>query len=85
MRFPSPTPRLAVAHSPTPSIVRMAAFSNGEGKNALAAWDSWCSVKTTGPSHPRASPMSSRIHSFFLSQTGMAFMKDEMPRGAKRR
>ena len=24
----------------------MAASSNGEGKKALAAWDSWCSVKT---------------------------------------
>ena len=39
-------PRLAVAHSPTPSSVRIAASSKGEGKNALAACDSWCSVKT---------------------------------------
>ena len=36
----------AVAHSPTPSTVRIAASSNGLGKNALAAWLSWCSVKT---------------------------------------
>ena len=42
--LPRPTPSAAVAHSPTPSIVRMAASSNGEGKNALAAWDSWCSA-----------------------------------------
>ena len=38
--LPRPTPIVAVAHSPTPSIVRMAASSNGEGKNALAACDS---------------------------------------------
>ena len=37
--------QVAVAHSPTPSRVKMAASSNGDGKNALAAWDSWCSVK----------------------------------------
>ena len=30
----------AVAHSPTPSSVRIAASSNGDGKNALAACDS---------------------------------------------
>jgi hypothetical protein len=30
---------VVVAHSPTPSTVRIAASSNGEGKNALAAWD----------------------------------------------
>ncbi len=44
MRLPFPTPMLLVAHSPTPSKVRIAADSNGEGKNALAAWLSWCSV-----------------------------------------
>ena len=44
MSLPRPTPIEAVAHSPTPSIVRMAASSNGEGKNALAACDSWCSA-----------------------------------------
>ena len=36
---------LLVAHSPTPSSVITAADSNGDGKNALAAWLSWCSVK----------------------------------------
>jgi hypothetical protein len=39
---------LVVAHSPTPSIVTTAASSNGDGKNALAAWLSWCSGKTNG-------------------------------------
>ncbi len=37
-------PQLVVVHSPTPSSVRMAADSKGEGKKALAAWASWCSV-----------------------------------------
>jgi hypothetical protein len=45
MRLSAPTPMLLVAHSPTPSNVRIAADSNGEGKKALAAWLSWCSVK----------------------------------------
>ena len=40
----SMTPIEAVAHSPTPPIVRIAASSNGEGKKALAACDSWCSA-----------------------------------------
>ena len=47
MRLPRPTPMLLVAHSPTPSNVRTAAVSNGDGKNALAAWLSWCSVNHT--------------------------------------
>src|SRR5438132_681731 len=34
MRWPRPMPQLPVAHSPTPSIVRMAASANGEGKKA---------------------------------------------------
>ena len=33
-------PKLAVAHSPTPSSVRIAASSKGDGKKALAACDS---------------------------------------------
>ena len=32
MRFPSPTPNVAVLHSPTPSRVKIAACSNGLGK-----------------------------------------------------
>lgn len=36
-RIPSVRPMLAVSDSPTPSMVRMAASSNGEGKKALAA------------------------------------------------
>ena len=37
--------QVAVLHSPTPSSVRIAASSNGLGKNALAAWASWCVEK----------------------------------------
>ena len=56
-----PTPIELVAHSPTPSKVRIAADSNGDGKNALAAWLSWCSVNhmSFGARYPmRSSPRS---------------------------
>ena len=39
-----------VAHSPTPSMVRTTASSNGDGKKAEAAWLSWCSAKRSLPS-----------------------------------
>jgi len=38
-------PIVAVVHSPTPSTVSIAASSNGDAKNALAAWERWCSLK----------------------------------------
>ena len=65
-------------HSPTPSSVRIAASSNGLGKNALAAWLSWWSRKTqrrraASAAVPRGS--SRRMNSFFFSQTGMAMLK----------
>ena len=41
MRLPLTDPEVVVLHSPTPSSVRIAASSNGLGKNALAAWLSW--------------------------------------------
>src|SRR3989344_2836681 len=44
MLFPSPLPMVAHAHSPTPSIVRIADCSNGEAKNAEAACERWCSA-----------------------------------------
>ena len=50
--WPVPVPKLAVAHSPTPSAVKMAASLNGEGKKALAACDSWCSAYRSSPSYP---------------------------------
>ena len=84
IRFPSPTPKVAVVHSPTPSSVRIAASSNGLGKKALAAWLSWWSVKTSrarvGPPRPRRSVR--RMCSLSLSQSGMASRKLRKPAGA---
>ena len=40
--FSSPIAILAVAHSPTPSTVKIAAFLNGEGKKAAAMCERWC-------------------------------------------
>ena len=37
--LPLPTPQVPVTHSPTPSTVMIAASSNGEHRNALAACD----------------------------------------------
>ena len=78
-------PQLAVVHSPTPSSVRMAASSKGLGWNALAAWDSWCVVKKSGPVYAPPSPASiSRGRcSFFCSHCGMLRTNDPNPRGAK--
>ncbi|MFT3766829.1 MAG: hypothetical protein QM820_15130 [Minicystis sp.] len=44
------TPIDPVAHSPTPSMVTMAARSKGEGKKALAACERWCDSWRTSPS-----------------------------------
>ena len=43
--FPFPKATVVVAHSPTPSAVRTTAWSNGDGKKALAAWLKWWSEK----------------------------------------
>ena len=51
---PCPNASDVVAHSPTPSIVSTAASSNGDGKNALAAWLRWCSEKSRRPSRSRS-------------------------------
>ena len=76
-------PMLVVAHSPTPSMVRTAASSNGEGKNALAACDSWCSQKRISFSKPgRCLRMVSGIQSFSPSHRGIAFRNDGNPAGA---
>ena len=40
-------PTEVVAHSPTPSMVSTTASSKGEAKKALAAWDWWCSAKSS--------------------------------------
>src|SRR5271155_2894703 len=41
--LPFPTPQVAVTQSPTPSTVKIADSSYGEQRNALAAWERWCS------------------------------------------
>ena len=89
-RLPWPTPTLLVAHSPTPSKVRTAALSNGDGKNALAAWLSWCSVnqRSFGIFVPMrcmtaldlvGDPQLLRVH------VGIAAENDRMPFGPTRR
>ena len=42
-----PLPIEAVVHSPTPSTVTIAACSKGEANIALAACETWCSIKST--------------------------------------
>ena len=91
--LPRPSASDVVAHSPTPSIVRTAASSNGEGKKALAAWLRWCSAKSSCASNrrpgrdARSSFTSSRSfwNSFSLSHSGIAMRNDVKPRGAKAR
>jgi hypothetical protein len=55
-RLPTPSPIDAVAHSPTPSAMTMAARSKGLAKNADAAWDSWCRLKKSSPWNPGRCP-----------------------------
>ncbi len=81
-----------VVHSPTPSIVSTAARSNGEGKNALAAWLRWCSENSSFGSQSTSgasdfSSLTSRLFwkSFSLSHSGSACRNDVKPRGAKAR
>ena len=82
---PFPCPIEEVAHSPTPSIVRTAASSKGDGKNADAACDSWCSAKRISPGNASSSRIRSFIQSFSRIQSGIAFRNDRKPRGAKSR
>jgi hypothetical protein len=89
---PRPTPTLVVHHSPTPSEVRTAASSNGEGKKAEAAWLRWCSVNSSLPSQRSAPGIPARAsrstpfwNSFSRSQTGTASLNERKPRGANAR
>jgi hypothetical protein len=79
--LPRPLPWVVVAHSPTPSQVRIAASSKGEARKAEAAWDWWCSAKSTSPRKPSRLPIALGIQSFSLSQTGMDFVNDGSERG----
>ena len=90
--LPRPSATEVVAHSPTPSIVSTAASSNGEGKNALAAWLRWCSVNSSrlpielGSRTRLQAPRSRSFwNSFSFSQTGIAMRNERKPRGANAR
>ena len=87
--LPFPIAADVVAHSPTPSMVSTTASSNGDGKNALAAWLRWCSLKSNfsfQPSRPSSFPSSSFSRpfrkSFSLNHRGIAMRNDLNPRGA---
>ena len=55
-RLLRPSAAEVVAHSPTPSKVSTSASSNGDGKNALAAWLTWCSANNSFRWKPRSVP-----------------------------
>ena len=74
-------PWVVVAHSPTPSMVRIAASSKGDGRNAEAAWLWWCSAKSSSPSKPSSSWSTFRTFSFSFSQSGIALAKEGSERG----
>ena len=83
-RIPQPLadPMVAVAHSPTPSTVRMPASSNGEQKKALAAWERWCSEKRIlSRGTPSRSVMSALTHSLSESHVSVASRKTGSARG----
>ena len=72
---------MAVAHSPTPSIVRIAASSKGEHRKAEAAWDWWCSANSSWPLKPSVRSIAFGTQSFSFSQTGTDLAKDGSERG----
>ena len=66
---PWPTPTVPVDHSPAPSTVMIAAWSNGEQKNDAAACDMWCSQnRIFFGSRPSFSRISGLIHSLSVTQ-----------------
>jgi hypothetical protein len=74
-----------VAHSPTPSIVSTTASSNGDGKNALAAWLWWCSPNRSLDSQSKSGRSLQLLleqlfwKSFSFSHSGMAMRNDWNP------
>jgi hypothetical protein len=78
-------PAVSVAHSPTPSAVRMAARRDGDVRNAAAAWASWCPVKRIFlRSTPRCDAMMPRTQTFSPSVFFMARGNDRHDRGNAR-
>ena len=78
---------LAVSHSPTPSSVRIAASSYGDGEKAHAAWLSWWLVKAMRflKPPPSAARISRGRCSFVFSHCGIAVINERSPRGATAR
>src|SRR6266700_6222743 len=65
----SPFPTDSVAHSPTASVVKMAARRVGAVRKAAAACDWWCSVnKTFRPGTPKCDEIIPRIQTFSPSE-----------------
>src|SRR5260221_8805431 len=82
MSLPLPTPKEAVAHSPTPSTVRIADSSKGDTRKHEAAWLMWCSAKKIGPLYGRSSfRIIDGTHSFSLIHTGIALRNEPKERG----
>ena len=73
----SPCPTVSVAHSPTPSAVKIAARRVGAVRKAAAACDAWCPVnKTFRRGTPRSEEMMPRTQTFSPSEFLMAWGND---------
>ena len=80
-----PRPTESVAHSPTPSAVRIAASRVGAVRKAAAACDWWCSVKRIlRAGTPRREAMMPFTHAFSPSVFFMARGKLRQERGKAR-
>ena len=80
----SPMPVVSVAHSPTPSAVRMAARCAGAGRNAAAACASWCPVnRIFVRGMPRCDEMMPRTQTFSPERV-LDRVRKRSPRARKR-
>ena len=76
---------MSVAHSPTPSAVRIAASRVGAVRNAAAAWDWWCSAnRIFRPGTPRRDAMIPFTQAFSPSVFFIACGKLRQERGNAR-
>src|SRR6185436_14662700 len=81
----SPRPTVSVAHSPTPSAVKIAARRVGAVKKAAAACDAWWPVKKIlRRGTPRYEAMMPRTHTFSPSELRIACGNDRQERGKDR-
>src|SRR5258706_3784455 len=78
----SPWPTVRVAHSPTPSAVRIAARGVGAVRKAAAACAWWCPVNRIFElGTPRCDAMMPRTHTFSPSELLIAWGNDRHERG----